>query len=204
MILVRLYVDDILLIGSCSNDIATFKKLLMNKFEMIDLENMTYFLGMKIMYYDKGIILHQLKYELELLKRFEPMNYKSTITHAETNHKLDSDVEGDDVDATIFKHLVGLLRYLCNTIPVICYVVGMVSRFMNKPKWSNYQAALRILRYVKGTLKYEVLILSGAKTESEMMCYSKSDWCEDRVVIRSTYGYLFKYLRGPISWCSKK
>ncbi|XP_050889780.1 uncharacterized protein LOC127095083 [Lathyrus oleraceus] len=69
--------------------------------------------------------LMSLKYELELQKIFELINCKSTITHVETNPKLDFDVEGDDVDATTFKQLVGSLRYLCNTRPDICYAFGM-------------------------------------------------------------------------------
>ena len=40
--------------------------VLMNEFEMTDLGNTLYFLGMEILYSEKGIILHQLKYELEL------------------------------------------------------------------------------------------------------------------------------------------
>ena len=68
---------------------------------------MVYFLRMEVLYYEKGIILHQLKYELELLKRFELTNCKTAITYIETNHKMDSDVEGDDVDVTTFKQLVG-------------------------------------------------------------------------------------------------
>src|ERR1051325_11686699 len=66
MILVCLYVDDVLLIGSCPKDIIKFKEVLMNEFEMSDLGNMVYFLGMEILYSKEGIILHQLKYELEL------------------------------------------------------------------------------------------------------------------------------------------
>ncbi|XP_050909999.1 uncharacterized mitochondrial protein AtMg00810-like [Lathyrus oleraceus] len=124
MIMVCLYVDDILLIGNCSNEIVKFKKVPMNEFEMTDLGNMIYFPRMEILHH-KGIILHQLKYELELLKRFEIINYNSTITPVETNHKLDYDVEDDDVDAINFKQLMGSLRYLCNTILDICYAVGM-------------------------------------------------------------------------------
>ena len=36
------------------------------------------------------------------------------------------------------------------------------------------------------------------------MYYSDSNWYGDKVDKRSTFGYLFKYLRGLISWCSKK
>lgn len=71
IILVCLYVGNILLIGSCSYEIAKSNKVLMNEFDMIDLGNMIYFLGMKSMYSNKGSILHQVKYELELLKEFK-------------------------------------------------------------------------------------------------------------------------------------
>ncbi|XP_050920458.1 secreted RxLR effector protein 161-like [Lathyrus oleraceus] len=171
---------------------------------MTDLGNMTYFLGMKIIYSEKGIILHQLKYELELLKRFELPNCNGAIKPSKENYKLDSDPECDDVDATTFKQLVGSQRYLCNTISDICYVVGMVSKFMSKPKWSHYQVGVRILMYVKGTLKYGVVFPSRENTNSKLMCYSDSDWYGDRVDGRSTSGYLFKYMGSPISWCSKK
>lgn len=75
---------------------------------------------------------------------------------------------------------------------------------MSKPKLSHYQAAVRILTYIKGTRKYKVLFPSEEKANSELMCYLDSDWYGDRVNKRSTFGYLFKYLGGPISWCSKK
>ncbi|XP_050896640.1 uncharacterized mitochondrial protein AtMg00810-like [Lathyrus oleraceus] len=151
MILVCLYVDDILLTGSCLDEIAKFKK-----------------------------------YELELLNIFELMNCKYAITPAEINHKLNSDVKGADVDATNFKQLVSSLRYLCNTRPDICYAVGMMSKFMTKPKWSHYQVVVKILRYIKGTRKHGVLFSSGVESDSELTCYSNSDWCEDRVDKRST------------------
>lgn len=70
------------------------------------------------------------------------MNCKSTVTPDETNHKLDSNADDDDVDATTFKQLVDSLRYMCNTRPDIWYSVGMVSRFMSKSIWSHYQVAV--------------------------------------------------------------
>lgn len=126
---------------------------------------------MKFIYYEKDIILNHLKYELELLKRFDLLNCNAAVTPIKTNHKLDSNSEGDDVDVITFKLLVSSLRYLCNTISDICYAVKMVSRFMSKPNWSHYQAIVRIQRYIKGTLKYVVLFPSGEKDNSQLMCY---------------------------------
>ena len=53
MILVCLYVDDILLTGSSEQEIAKFKKALMNEFEITDLGKMSYFLGMEFLYSEK-------------------------------------------------------------------------------------------------------------------------------------------------------
>ncbi|XP_050896183.1 uncharacterized mitochondrial protein AtMg00810-like [Lathyrus oleraceus] len=150
---------------------------------MTAIGNMVYFIGIEIMHSEKGIILHHL--ELELLKRFEPLNCKVVVTPANKNQKLDSDSDGDNVDATMFKQLVGSLRYLCNIRPNICYKFGMVSRFMSKPKWFHYQVTVKILRYINGTLKYEVLFPSSAETNSEVLSYSDFDWCGDTVDKRS-------------------
>ncbi|XP_050888788.1 uncharacterized mitochondrial protein AtMg00810-like [Lathyrus oleraceus] len=91
------------------------------------------FLGMKILDSEKGIILHHLKYDVELLKKFDLLNCKVVVTPTETNHKLDSDPKGDDVDATTFKQLVGSPRYLCKIRLDICYVVGMDLIKISKP-----------------------------------------------------------------------
>ena len=40
--------------------------------------------------------------------------------------------------------------------------------------------------------------------EDYLEAWSDSDWCGDKVGRKSTYGYFFKYLKAPISWCSKK
>lgn len=55
---VFLHVDDILLTGSCTSEINKLKKVLMNAFDMTDLENIVYFLGMEIFHFDKEIIVH--------------------------------------------------------------------------------------------------------------------------------------------------
>ena len=44
-----------------------------------------------------------MKYELEILKIFKLENCKVAITPANTNQKLDSDSDGENVDATTFK-----------------------------------------------------------------------------------------------------
>lgn len=82
--------------------------------------------------------------------------------------------------------LVDLAHFVCKTRPDIFYAVGMVSRFTSKPKWLHYQTALRIPRCVKGNPRHGILFSSRVLDDAELICYSDSDWCGDRVDRRST------------------
>ena len=82
-------------------------------------------------------------------------------TLAEVDLKLDVASDDDDeVDPTLFKKLIGYLRYLCNSRPNIAFSIGLVSRYMLEPRKSHLMAAKRILRYIKGIPKYGVLFPS--------------------------------------------
>ena len=55
-------------------------------------------------------------------------------------------------DHTMFKSLVGSLRYLTYTRAYILYGVGLVSHYIERLTLSHLKAAKRILRYIKGTI----------------------------------------------------
>jgi hypothetical protein len=61
------------------------------------------------------------------------LDCNSPVTPADTRAKIEKDTSGDAVDSTMFRQLIGSLRYLCQTRPDINYAVGYVSRFMSKP-----------------------------------------------------------------------
>lgn len=100
--------------------------------------------------------------------------------------KLEADTNGEDIDPTLFKKLVGSLSYLCNTRLDISYSVGVVSRFMNKPKMIHYLAAIRILRYVRGTIRHGILFPT-AKSSSVV------NYWDTRMLI----GVGIKWIGGP-------
>ncbi|KAG4958455.1 hypothetical protein JHK87_035088 [Glycine soja] len=121
-------------------------------------------LELRVIEREYGIVMHQRKYAGETLKRFGMEDCNVAITPAETNQKLEDKPEEEGVDPTGYKQLVGSLRYLCNSRPDICYAVGVLSKFMNRPKKSHFLAAKRVLRYVKGTMQY-VTALSSCEAE---------------------------------------
>ncbi|CAL0321854.1 unnamed protein product [Lupinus luteus] len=172
---------------------------------MTDLGKLSYFLGMEFSYMAAGIVMHQSKYAKEVLKRFSMETCNPVTSPVEVSLKLTKDEEGEAVDETIFKQMVGSLRYLCNSRPELSYGVGLISRFMCQPKKTHLLAAKRVLRYVQGTYDHGILFRTQKqKLELELEGYADSDYGGDLVERKSTSGYLFLLNKSPISWCSCK
>ncbi|XP_074347280.1 secreted RxLR effector protein 161-like [Apium graveolens] len=123
-------------------------------------------------------------------------------TPAEPSIKLRVDSTRESVNPTLFKSLVGSLRYLTFTRPDIMYAVGLVSRYMEKPKQDHFMAAKRILRYIKGTLDHGLFY--SHSQNSKLVGYSDSDYGGDLDDGKSTSGYAFRIGSAIFSWSSKK
>jgi hypothetical protein len=107
------------------------------------------------------------------------------------------------VDPTIFRSLVGSLRYLtCTRRPYILYGVRLVSRYMELPTITHFKVAKRILRYIKGTIDFGLLYPSS--NEFKFVGYSDSDWGGDVDDIKSTTGFVFYLGSLAFTWSSKK
>ena len=81
---------------------------------------------------------------------------KAAITPTVMGLKLSKEDNSKDFDPSLYKSIVGSLMYLTATRPDIMYAVSLISRFMEKPTEAHWQAAKRILRYVKGTKRYGI------------------------------------------------
>eukprot|EP00253_Pinus_taeda_P003191 PITA_03191 len=113
--------------------IASIKKELGKSLEMIDLGYVHYYLGIEVTQHPKSIFLSQKKYIGDLLNRFGMTECNPLTTPMEQNLKLTS-IEGKEFeDATMYRQLVGSLKYLTTTRPDISFDVGILSRFMQKP-----------------------------------------------------------------------
>jgi hypothetical protein len=136
--------------------ITECKKKLTSKFEIKDLDLMHYFLGLEVRQSPKRIFLNQGKYEVEILKRFEILEFKSMNTPMEAKLKLLVDTSSELIDATLYRQIIGSLMYLTNTRPYICFFVNTLSQFLVEHKHVHLVAAKHVIRYLKGTLDYGV------------------------------------------------
>ena len=64
IIVLALYVDDLLIIGSNQPYILHLKQALQDKYEMIDLGLLKKFLGVQFLQTNYGLLLHQINYAL--------------------------------------------------------------------------------------------------------------------------------------------
>lgn len=93
--------------------------------------------------------MHQKRYALEILKKFEMEHSNMAITHAKPQLQLSNHEDEQDINLRQYRRLIGSLWYLCNTRLNFTYSVGIVSKFMGKPEASHLATINRILRYVK-------------------------------------------------------
>ena len=78
----------------------------------------------------------------------------------------------------------------------------VVSQFLQSPCNSHWDAAVRILRYVKGTLDQGVLY--EYKGHTQIVGYSDADWADSPTDKHSTSKYCVFIEGNLISWKSKK
>ncbi|KAG6433701.1 hypothetical protein SASPL_105316 [Salvia splendens] len=202
LLLVCVYVDDIIYMGSSNSLVTEFKESMMNMFEMTDLGLLNYFLGLEIKQGEDGVFVFQKKYAEDLLKRFNMTNCKAAITPMNLNEKLQLKGGTEEANAASFRSLVGGLIYLTHMRPHIAFVVGMVSRFMHNPTRQHFGPAKRILRYVAGTQSFGIWYSNVA--EFELVGFTDSDWAGSVDDRRSTSGFVFNLGSGAVTWSSKK
>eukprot|EP00253_Pinus_taeda_P029516 PITA_29516 len=188
--------------GNADNLIKEIKQQMSQVFEMKDLGDLHYCLGLEVWKDSGQTFLTQGKYERTLLERFRMEQCKTSATPLQQNLKLSSDDGTKQVDATLYRQLVGSLIYLTTTRPDLAYSVSVMSQFMSRPLDSHWNAAKCVLRYLSGTCNYGLLYIDIS--DVTLAGYSDSDWAGNLDDRRSITGYAFSIGSGVISWSSKK
>ena len=143
--------DDIILTGDHVEETGNLKCFLTHEFEIKDLGNLKYFLGMEIARSKMGIAISQHKYVLDLLKQTMMLGCKPIDTPMDYTTKLGTIKGSALMDKGRYQRHVGQLIYLSHTRPDILFLVRIVSQFMNNPNEEHMKVAYRILRCLKMT-----------------------------------------------------
>jgi len=144
--------------------------------------------------------MNQRKYVLELLTDACLLACKPVVTPMDNLVKLSSTGNVPFIDVHAYRRLIG--RLMSNTRPDITFSVQQLSQFLDKPTIAHYNAAIRILKYIKRAPSLGLFFSSSSSAHLKAFC--DSDWgtCSDsRQSVTNFSVYIGNSL---ISWKSKK
>ena len=190
LLLVGVYIDDLIITDTDGRGVEDFKAAMKDRFKMSDLSLLCFYLGVEVHQDAKGITLCQSNYAQRILELGNMQGCNPAATPMEEKLKLSRESTAEEVDATLYRRLMGSLRYLVHTRPDLAFAVGYLSRFMQRPTVEHQQAAKRVLRYVAGMLDYR-LHYEKAPNTARFFGYSDSDLAGDVDTSKSTSGTMF-------------
>lgn len=145
---VAVYVDNLLITGLSLEMITDFKKNMGTKLDMTDLGRLSYYLGIEVSQRKGSIILSQAKYAKKIIEEVGMAGCSATQIPMDAGLKLGKSDEEKNVDEREYRRNIGCLHYLIHTRPDLACSVGILSRYMHKPKEFHKAALKQVLRYL--------------------------------------------------------
>ena len=205
LIILVIYIDDALFMGSNRSYWRLKKAEFMKKWESWDLGEAKEYLGLRITrdQVKETLKLDQITYTDKVVKHFKLDNAKIAHTPLPSGYNpLPNPTPSTSNLHSHYQSVIGsLLWIMLGTHPDITQAVIKMSQFSSNPSEDHLQKALYIMRYLLGTrplcIKYD-----GASTTG-FVAYSDTDWAGDHETHRSTSGYAIFLGEGIVSWLSR-
>jgi len=201
---VLVYVDDILIFYRSKRDLDNICKGLLQDFDIKDLGEARYCLGIEITRGDNGITISQSGYTRELISRYGMSDCNPVHTPIEIGAKLDKTIDDHSTIQSTrpYQEFIGALNYLAvATRPDISHVISYLSQFNACHNERHWQAAKRVLRYLRGTIHFGI---TYSKDAGSLEGFVDADWAGCPIDRRSFTGYVFTLSGAAVSWESKK
>ncbi|XP_075655127.1 uncharacterized protein LOC142625334 [Castanea sativa] len=162
LVFLLVYVDDIVLTGNCLSFLQSLIQQLSYEFELKDLGNLHYFLGLQITHTSKGLFLNQSKYAQDLLLKHNMLSAKAAKIPCASNLVL---AEGSLLaNPHVYRSMVGSLHYLTFTRPDLSFAIHQkqdtVSHSSTKSKYRALAIAAAELCWIRQVLRDIGIFLS--------------------------------------------
>nr|GEW14252.1 uncharacterized mitochondrial protein AtMg00810-like [Tanacetum cinerariifolium] len=102
------------------------------------------------------------------------------------HNKIDEDLQGTPVDATLYRDMIGSLMYMTSSRPDLIYAVCLCDRYQAKPTEKHLNAVKWIFRYLKGTINMGLWY--SKDTGMSLTAYSVADHARCQDTRRNTLG----------------
>ena len=206
LIILVIYVDDALFMGSNCSYLRLKKAEFMKKWKSGDLGEAKEYLGMRITRdrVKKTLKLDQIAYADKVIKRFKLDNAKIAHTLLPSGYNpLPNLTQSTSNFCSRYQSIIRSLLYIIlGTHPDIAQAVIKMSQFSSNPLEDHLQKALYIVRYLLGT-KSPCIKYDGASTTG-FVADSDTDWAGDHETRQSTSGYTIFLGEGIVSWLLRR
>lgn len=180
-----LYVDDIVIAYNDLSVVANTKRFLSQHFQMKDLGDVRYVLGIKV---ERNRVvgylsLSQESYVDNVLKRFNMSNCASTEAPIVNGDKLrksqcpKTNLERNEMQGVPYASAVGCIQYLqvCTRLD-ISFTTGMLGRFQSNPGRVHWGAVKKAMRHLKKTQDFKLFFRKSSNIK--VVGYSDSDFAD--------------------------
>ena len=199
--------------GSTSSENDAFRDLLKSKWDISELGPVKYALGISVErdHSSRTISLSQNTFIDRIINRFNQTDARPCDTPMVAGLRIQRPDKGVPVSPEIaewrartpYRELVGSLNYVAvATRPDISFAVGRLSTVLDCFTPDHWSAAIRVLRYLKGTRT--LCLTLGGQNPLALMGWSDSDWANCQETSRSIGGFCFTLGSGMISWSSRR
>jgi hypothetical protein len=208
--IISVYVDDLNIIGS-EKDINEARHHLKTEFEMKDLGQTKFCLGIQLEYLPSEIFIYQSAYIQKVLEKFNmdkaypvktPMVVRSLDMNKDPFRPND---EGEEILGSEFPYLsaIGALMYLANNSrPDIAFAVNLLARYSAAPTKRHWTGIKNIFRYLNGTR--DLGLFYSRSQDPTLIGYTDVGYLSDPHNVRSQTGFVFLQGGTAISWKSSK
>ena len=192
-----MWVDDMPIFYENESDRKWLLEQIRSKYEIEESE-LEYILGIKIEKEKGRLKINQTAYIEKKVEEYGLADSKETTTPMIAKQNLeDSEHEKDD---SPYRELIGsIMHSMVYTRPDISYAVSILSRSLGTSTKGHFEAAKRVLKYLKTTKNLAIEYSRPISNQSELEVYVDS-----ADAAYPHFGYVIKLAGGAISWKSTK
>lgn len=203
--LLGVYVDDLAMACTSTALLQEIKSRIAAKYRVKDLGPLNDILGMHVEHKANYLEMSMEGYVKKILETFRMEDSREERTPMSTVEVPLEDLPRPRTIERPYRQLVGSLLYAAVTIfPETSYAVSRLSQHLEDYSERDWEAALRVVRYLKRnrTRKLTFGNCVGSSDEAGLIGFVDSDWGGDVRTRRSRYGYLFYLNNDLVSWKS--
>ncbi|CAI7903608.1 unnamed protein product [Closterium sp. NIES-54] len=200
-ILLIVYVDDLLYIGSTDNVTTWFEGELQKDLTLTVSSTVTQYLGLNIQEGEDAIYLNAAKYADTIAKRFALTPYRYTAG----NDKKESALLKPAGIRNYQRKLGCLLFAAVTCCPDLSYSASQLATYLKRPEDEHMKELDRALHYLVNTPTIGLIYYKNVTTMPKLIGYVDADHAGDSDNRRLLTGYIYRLEPiGPISWQSSK